>query len=80
MTDFCHTIYKRNSARKNNAFHFNYSMEHGRVKTSSPIENEMVRFHDNLRDVLGFKRKIIEGENAETISGMGQSKKKMTCN
>ena len=55
MNGLARAINRRISARKNEAFHFNYSMEHGRIYINSPIQNEMVHFDDNLRYALGIK-------------------------
>ena len=69
MTDLCHPINRKISARKTDGFHLNYSMEKGRVYINSPIEKKMVYFNDNLRDFLGFKWNIIESNGAGTING-----------
>ena len=70
MNDFCRAINRKISARKNGAFTFNHSMEQRRIYISSPTENEVIHLNDNLIDVLGFKRDIIEGKSAGNISGM----------
>ena len=70
ITDFCRAINRRISARKNGAFHFNYSMEQGKIYISSPLDNEKVFFNDNLKHILGFKHNIINGRNAGSVSGM----------
>ena len=70
MPDLPLAINRKISSRKNDAFHFKFSVEHGRVYICSSINNELVHLYDNLRDVLGFKRNIIEGKSSGNISGM----------
>ena len=45
-------------------------MEHGCIYISFHIKNEMINLNDNRRDVLGFKRNIINGKSAGIISGI----------
>ena len=70
MTDFCHTINRKISYRRNGTFHFNYSMEYDRIYITAPVDTEMIHLNDNLRDVLGFKQNMINGRNAAIVSGI----------
>ena len=68
MTDLCRTINGKISALKNGTFQNNYTMEHGKIYTSSSVNNEMSHVNNNLWDFLGFKQNMISGENAGTLS------------
>ena len=70
MTDLYRTIKRKIFVCKNVAFHYNYSTKQGKIYINSPIDNEKVILNDNLRDVLGFKRNVINCRSAGSISGM----------
>ena len=64
--EFRRPINRKISTRKNGAFHFKYSMEQSKIYISYAIDNEMDILNDNLRDILGFKRNIVNGRSAES--------------
>ena len=55
MNDLFRAISRRIAVRKNGDFQFNYSMEQGKIYTTSLIDNEKVVLNDTLRDDLGFR-------------------------
>jgi len=70
INHLCHATDRRNSAFKNSAFQFNYSVKQGKIYIILPIDNEKVIINDSSKDVLCFKQNIIIGRSAGSNSGM----------
>ena len=54
MTDFSCAINRIISTRKNGAFHFDHSVEQGKIYISSFLDNDKVILNDNLGNVPGL--------------------------
>jgi len=63
MHELCRVINKKIASRKKGGFTFNYSTEQRRIYITNPFENERIFLNENLREVLGFKKRIIKTEN-----------------
>ena len=57
--ELCWFINKKAASQKKGGFTFNYSTEQRKIYITNPFENERIFLNEELREVLGFKDRII---------------------